>query len=179
MTELKPVSSGKDDMKWIKELFISAFPRNERPPFFVMRKFRNNRTWLKILEDGKNAGFIYLITNKDLVYIFFFAVKQELRGKGIGSRALKKVLEEYKDYRVFLAAEDPEEEAPNHEERIRRIEFYRRCGLESLNRKMRELNVVYVLLGSSSPPENAEYLSLLNGWAGFRLTAFFKTEIYS
>ncbi len=69
--KLIPMTRDKRDVKWAKDLFLTAFPRDERPPLFsvLTRGGKRNAVWLKILADGENAGFFYLVTEGDPVYV--------------------------------------------------------------------------------------------------------------
>ena len=87
----------KSDYKNIKALYTGAFPANERAPFHLLRKRAEQGRadfWI-IREEGKNIGLAYLVTYKDLAYLFYYAIDSSYRGKGYGTKALKKVMEIY------------------------------------------------------------------------------------
>ena len=69
---LARMTFGRAEMKWVKALFLSAFPPEERPPFFIMRmRARHYTDWWLIQSGGKNAGFFYVIRDERLAYLFF------------------------------------------------------------------------------------------------------------
>ncbi len=72
----------------------------------------------------KLLGFFNFWDFSDFVYLEHFAVDPELRGKGIGSGILKKVLDIHCGRRAVLEAEPPE----LNEIAFRRIGFYKRLG---------------------------------------------------
>ena len=162
---LRKTSSRRAERKWHKDLFESAFPPEERPPFFVLRlRARRCTDWWVIQSGGQNAGFFYVIRDERLAYLFFFAVDEQFRGQGIGSEALRQLLSLYQRQTFFLAVEPPDETADNYAMRIRRIGFYRRNGLHPLDQWVREGDVVYSLLGVGNRIESEDYHRLINAW---------------
>lgn len=172
------VKNNKQDMKWAKRLYLSAFPSEERAPFFMLKqKNGKNSVWLKITADGKNAGFFYLITNNDAVYLCYFAIAPAYRGRHIGTKALKMLLDKYKGKRVFLAIERTDENADNMDERIKRKNFYLRCGLRESHKLVQEGNMKYELLVHGGEVNNNDYEPMMRKWLGFPLSCFVKTKI--
>lgn len=155
------------DMPAVKKLLLSAFPSDERPPFLVFAKKCRLPCCdlLSIYNDKEWAGFFYCITYNEYTYVMFFAVKDELRNRGIGSQALRQLLQIYKGSTLFLAIEPPEEGAENLDERIHRKAFYLRNGFSDMKQKMREGSIIYELLGTGQylPPQI--YDVLIHKWA--------------
>ena len=60
------------------------------------------------------------------------------------TRGLK---EKYKNYRILLAIEQLDQNAPNIDERIKRKNFYTKNGFYDLNFTMTEQSVTYDMLG--------------------------------
>ncbi len=176
--KLVPMTRDKMDLAWVKGLFLSAFPPEERPPFAVLKRgVRRNAEWLKITADGENAGFFYLITGGGLVYVCHFAIDPALRGQRIGTEAMRLLLERYAGKRLFLAIERTDRDAENLPQRVSRKNFYLRCGMRESHRLMREGSVVYELLISGGEIQSAEYEALMRKWFGFPLHCFVKTKI--
>ena len=177
MITLERVRRDKAEMRWIRTLFLTAFPPEERPPFWVLRRLAGNGVdWRKIVAEGEDAGFFYILTGEKTAYIFFFAVRPELRGRHIGTEALKTLLQEYEEQTVFLAIEPVEEDVPNPEERIRRKEFYIRCGFRPTGQRLREGKMVYEVLGTAPAPE-AEYRRIMRRWMGPAVSRLIPMEI--
>ena len=94
--------------KDVSSLYVSAFPREERPPvnmFFASVELDNDDL-LAFYDNNKFIGFTNLIFYKDIIYIFFLAVKDEYRNKGYGSKILQYLKESYKD-KVLTLCYDP------------------------------------------------------------------------
>lgn len=69
-------------------LNLSAFPKNERRPFdFVLNLCLNSRNfeWLAFYNDGEFCGLAVLINYLDICHIIYFAVKEDMRNRGLGS----------------------------------------------------------------------------------------------
>lgn len=176
--ELKKVKYEKQEMKWLKHLFVTAFPPEERPPFFIMRwRASVNVDWWKIIANNEDAGFFYVVKHENLVYVFFFAVDAHFRGKHIGTEALKMLIKRYYGKILFLAIEQIDEDAPNLQERINRKNFYLRCGLTEMHKKVKEASVLYELLGIGGTINNADYQALIKNWLGLFLSKLVKMEV--
>ncbi len=139
----------KSDYRDIKVIYTGAFPHDERVPFRLLRKRAEQGRadfWI-ISEKGKNIGLVYLVTYKDLAYLFYYAIDSSYRGKGYGTKAMKAIIEMYKKYRLFLALEDCKEESKNEMQRIKRHDFYLNCGLHDLPYKLKEATVIFFIMG--------------------------------
>ena len=78
----------------------------------------------------------------------------------------------YKDYRLFLALENCNEESENKEQRIKRHNFYLNCGLHDLPYKLKEATVVFSIMGIGSAVEPEEYKALMNRCVTFPMKLF-------
>ena len=162
---LKKGPGGFREKRWLRWLFLSAFPREERPPFFLMRlRARRAADWWLIQKDGENAGFFYVLVNEELAYLFFFAVDARFRSQGVGSQALRRLIRLYEGKNFFLAIEPLDPGADNYAMRVRRLGFYQRNGLHPLNQWTREGTVVYTLLGADGQVSGAAYHRLIDAW---------------
>lgn len=158
----------RQELRRIRRLFLSAFPAEERPPFFLLkRKARRNVDWWSIDSDGVWAGFFYVIREAGLAYVFFFAIDPPMRGKGCGTEAMRLLLSRYEGMRVFLAIEPVDQSAENYQERVNRKNFYERCGLSPLGRSLRECRVTYELLGVGGDVRAEDYRLLIDRWLGW------------
>ncbi len=69
------------DRKRVKEIYMRAFPRDERMPFWMMRamaKMQNTR-FLAFYEEALLCGFVYMAVAGNIVFVMFFAVEESLR----------------------------------------------------------------------------------------------------
>ena len=169
----------RSDYSDIKAIYTDAFPADERAPFRLLRKRAEQGRadfWI-ISEKDKNIGLAYLVTYKDLAYLFYYAVAPSYRGKGYGTKALKAIIEAYKNYRLFLALEDWEKESDNKEQRIKRHSFYLNCGLHDLPYKLKEATVIFSIMGTGDAVEPEEYKALMNRYVSFPMRCFIDLRI--
>ncbi len=163
--QLRRVDGSRGERRWIRRLYRDAFPPEERPPFFLLRlRAKENVDWWRIEARGELCGFFYALTDRDLAYVFFLAIDAGARGQGVGTAALRELLRIYAGKRVFLAIEQLDPAAKNYGERVRRKQFYQRCGLEEMHKRMQEGGVVYELLGTGGSVSDAEYQALIRQW---------------
>ena len=133
----------KDDRKTVKKLYLTAFPKCERPPFFMLNSgVKKGAGDFLVAKDGEVfIGFAYTVIYKDMAYLFYFAIDKEQRGKGYGSAVLGRLKEIYSGKRFFLAREMLDENAENYGERVKRREFYLKNGFADLSVKIKEASV--------------------------------------
>lgn len=122
--QLIPISSSIQLNEGLKEIYIGSFHSDER------------REWKELLEQIQHPDFIInqvfynleiigMITTWDLpgfTFIEHFAIKESIRGKGIGSQVIR-LITETKLHRVILEVEKPIDKSAK-----RRIAFYKRLG---------------------------------------------------
>ena len=116
----------------IKELYMQAFPPEERKPFsLILAKAEEGSMEILVMEeeDGTFLGLAITILYKDRVLLDYLAVAPEKRGQNVGSRTLAALAIRHAGKRMIIEIEDPETEAPNTAERMRRRAFYLKNGL--------------------------------------------------
>lgn len=160
--------ANKEDILRVKQLYLSAFPKEERPPFFFLRRGlkRKGGKLLVAKEQGKFLGFAYLVGTETLGYLFFFAMEETSRGLGYGSQVLRLLKEAYCGKRLFLARETLEDTADNYAQRLRRHKFYLRNGFEDLPCQIQEGPVVFDVMGIGGEVSPQEYTDLMDAWGG-------------
>lgn len=158
------------DFKQIKQLYNTAFPKDERVvPFYVLKnKAKLGKGELITVKiDGKFVGFASVISHCGISYLFYFAITKDNRGKGYGSVVLSELKKIYKDNILFLAREQLDENADNYNERIKRHNFYLNNGFSDWKCKIKEANVVYDVMGvGSNEVDASQYEKLMKFWAG-------------
>lgn len=152
----------------IRSLYLSAFPPTERAPFSVLaaKAAKPNVDWWAIYNGDVWAGFFYIINEADLSYVFYFAIDEAQRGRGLGSGALAVLQRQYAGRRLFLAIEELDEAAENYQQRLDRKHFYLQSGFADMHARMIEGRVIYELLGIGGAVAKEEYRRLMSGWLG-------------
>lgn len=150
-------------MHWVKiySLYRSAFPKNERKPFSIIRSnFKKGRGHIWYFEeDGVFAGLATSVYDETgMVLLDYFAVSAKHRDRGWGSKMLPLVLKQYEGKRLFGEIEVVDEAANNYAERNRRKQFYLRLGLTALGTKVKLFGVDMELMTNGCTLTYEEYL---------------------
>ena len=153
MREIQITAANADEQ--IKQLYQTAFPEGEQIPWDdLMRlvgempldfmayydgdifigftivypcKAFNRRT--KQGQSGTCSSFVLQGGGRPQVnWYWYFAVREELRGKGYGQQILTKLIERYKGQTCILDMESPTQVCENIDQRKRRHDFYLRNG---------------------------------------------------
>ncbi len=169
----------KAEYKLVKALFVSAFPSEERPPFFMLRRGadKGHGDMLLAWDEDEFVGFTYLISNERTGYLFFFAINEDKRGMGYGSAVLAELRKMYEGKQIFLARESLDEAAENYAERVRRHKFYLRNGFSDLRVKIKEATVTYDVMSIGGDVAPEEYDKLMTAWCGKFIRRFVKMEM--
>ncbi|MBR1555092.1 MAG: GNAT family N-acetyltransferase [Oscillospiraceae bacterium] len=156
------------DIQKAKILYEDAFPDDEKAPFplLLVKQYLADVDFLSIYAGKQWAGFFYLVNHQNLSYIFYFAVRPELREKGIGSQALQRLQKFCQGRKLFLAIEPLDEHVTNYEERVSRKHFYLKNGFQELHRHVQEADVIYELLGIGGDVLPEEYQKLIGSFTG-------------
>lgn len=116
---------------YAKDLFESAFPDEERPPFGELKR-RNKQKFHFLVAtnesdegDDEFVGILTYWTFAEFVYIEHFAIHEDLRNLGLGKAVFLNFLSQ-QTQQIVLEVELPHDETSEH-----RIEFYSSMGLFS------------------------------------------------
>ena len=131
--------------KEISELFLEAFPEDERPPLSIFLKSLEKKeiTMLTFYDEEKFIGFAYLAIYEDICCLYFLAVSAPYRHQGYGGKILEIIKQEYKDFVLMLCYEEVNPKYQNYEERVSRKSFYQSHGFIDNKIKTNEYGVIY------------------------------------
>ncbi|MBQ4547148.1 MAG: GNAT family N-acetyltransferase [Oscillospiraceae bacterium] len=129
MFTTKRIKFGSKETAKIEKLYIESFPENERFSFDMMlRNEKGHYETFAFYDNGNFCGFAILLNSLDISHIIYFATLPELRGKGLGTKALDAIGRIKSGMRIIV---DIEREIPGcaeNEIRRRRKNFYLRNG---------------------------------------------------
>lgn len=130
-------------------LYLRAFPAKERKPFGkILSMMKEGRTDLWIIcKDGRFAGFASTVNSPDLVLLDYFAVCKSLRGQGLGSAAMKAILDRYAPRGVLVEIESTHIPSDNAAQRENRMRFYVNSGMTPLGTEVDLFGIRMELLG--------------------------------
>ena len=175
MLELKKPTGHK---MWLRlyRLYLAAFPAAERKPWQMIRKMhRLGKTdiWC-VMQERKFCGLAITINSPEVILLDYFAIAKNCRGQGIGTNALKAIVEKYAGKGFFLEIESTKEDAPNQDQRLRRKAFYLSCGLRELGAMACLFGVNMELLGVRCQLNYDQYKAFYrdnyNQWAADHIT---------
>ena len=117
-------------LKNVKSLYASAFPKSERLPYFILKacSLIKGVDFTEYYHNGTFCGFTYTVETDYTLYVFYFAIPENLRGKGYGTAILTHVKNAYPNKTITLNIEPIDETSSNYEERVKRLAFYNRNG---------------------------------------------------
>lgn len=113
----------------VKALYEAAFSENERKPFLQLLGGLKGAGEVYAVYDGTSfVGMISLLTLEDITHILYLAVLPELRDRGYGSGILTLLRHSWPGQRIIADLETPEDDAPNNDQRKKRVAFYQKNG---------------------------------------------------
>ena len=157
-------------LKYIEDLYLRAFPKSERKPFDLMVKKQKEGTMelLSLEEDGKFLGLAIFAHDKDIALLDYFAISDELRGQGIGSRAIKALQKIYAGKRFVLEIETTKKPCSDLEMREHRKAFYLRNGLHTMDFDVNLFGVEMEVLSNADYLNFEEYLDVYKNACGLK-----------
>ncbi len=152
----------KAQRKQIHALYERAFPDYEKKPFWLIRiKNKQGRADMWYLEhEGQFAGLAITMNAKNLVLLDYFAIDDDLRGKGIGSEALKSLQTYYTGRNFFLEIESVYDECDNLEQRQMRKQFYLKNGMTEMKMMVNLFGTDMEVLGHECKLDFMTYASV-------------------
>lgn len=119
------------DLALLEKLYEQSFPVEERRPWPLIAKpsKKDSPKLFAILADGHIAGMLTLWTFEHFAYIEHLAINPDLRGKGVGSVAIRELIEKIGMKPIVVEIEPPTESKPDT---VRRHDFYSRLGFQTI-----------------------------------------------
>lgn len=154
----KPIQKATNKAE-IKNLYLTAFPKEERLPWWLLRFWPSmKRSALTAYYDGAAfCGFAFTATEGDVLYVMFFAVEDTVRGQGYGSAILKHMQQDNPGKTILLNVELLDENAPNNDQRMKRMAFYEKNGFRDTGYNIREVGGVFRVLSSTGKMDMQAY----------------------
>ncbi len=161
--ELRKIDAAPDPAmrKKIRKLYLSAFPKDERLPWFVLRlnALRKGIGLHAFLDGDTFCGFTCSVTLEGLHFLLFFAVDDAIRCQGYGSAILSLLRQEYGT--LILNIEPLVPDAPDLPLRQSRYRFYRRNGFFDTGCHVLEKDGIFRVLCTNPEPDPDVYRKLL------------------
>ena len=150
---VKQITAANADAQ-IKQLYETAFPEDEKIPWEdLMRLVMEMPLDFIAYYDGEVfIGFTIVYPRKTFSWFWYFAVCEDLRGKGYGQLILNKIVEQYKGSSLVLDMESPTQACENINQRKRRHNFYIRNSFRDTNlyRNYNDITMTIMMLGEGT-----------------------------
>ena len=150
------INSRNADDAALRRLYETAFPVEEQIPYddLIYLLDAMDIDYVAYYDGEMLVGFTLVLRLPRYNWGWYFAVCDELRGKGYGQEILSAVLEKYRDERPFVIdIESPyQPDAPNPEQRKRRHAFYVRNGLKDTPTSRTWENLTFTIMTNSDEP---------------------------
>lgn len=129
MREVEITPAMVDDVR-LRTLYETAFPVEEQIPYDELKRLMVEMPldFTAYYEGEVFLGFTIVYPRQSFNWFWYFAVCDELRGKGVGQQILTRLLTRYGDDMNILDMESPDQVCDNQEVRRRRHAFYLRNG---------------------------------------------------
>ena len=133
--KMEILNANQKPWKEIKEIYMEAFPKAERKPFFTVRRSVNKGKSLLLtaMENEVLQGFVMAIPYKNMVMVDYLAVSSKIRSRGTGSKMMQEICRYFPGEKIVLLIERLDDTAENKDQRIARRKFYFKNGFTSSN----------------------------------------------
>ena len=150
---IRQITVANVDIK-IKRLYETAFPDGEQIPWDDLMRLVGEMPldFTAYYDDEEFIGFTIVYPRKAFNWYWYFAVCEELRGKGYGQKILSQLIEHYKGQTSVLDMESPTQVCDNQNQRKRRHNFYLRNGFRDTNvyRSYNDITMTIMMMGEGT-----------------------------
>lgn len=147
------------DKAIVKKLYRSAFPKEEQMPWWLLWLFslREDMGVTAYYDGDAFCGMTVTVGVEEYLFVLFFAVAEERRGKGYGSEILTLLKRENPRRPIVLNVEPLDEQAENAAQRVSRMRFYERNGFFDTGYNIDEVGGTFRVM-SNAPLDPRAYL---------------------
>ena len=150
------INSGNADNVELRRLYETAFPVQEQIPYDDLIHLLDvtDIDYTAFYDDEVFVGLTMVLRLPKYNWWWYFAVREELRGKGFGQEILSCILDKYREGRPFIMdIESPlQPDAPNPEQRRRRHAFYLRNGMKDTGTSRTWDGLTFTILTNRDEP---------------------------
>ncbi len=151
--EERRITVSNIDNQEVRQLYESAFPDEEKIPYNDLKILLKTMPldFTAWYENGIFIGLTIVYKREAAAnWFWYFAVREELRGKGYGSKILCLISERYAQQSLIIDIESPRQQSENFEQRKRRYEFYLRNGFHDTGVGRTFRGITYTILASGN-----------------------------
>ncbi|MDO4987788.1 MAG: GNAT family N-acetyltransferase [Synergistes sp.] len=146
MFNVKNVCPGDPEFAELKRFTADIFPPEEVVP---EEAFGEDVPPYQAYYDGDIVvGFTRLRKAENFWVIFYLAILPQFRSRGYGGKIMDTLLSEAGDIPVCLDIEALDKNAPNYEQRVRRLKFYEKHGMYDTGYTLEYMGGRFMMLSS-------------------------------
>lgn len=136
--DFKKVKWGTKSFFLVKDLYLSAFPEDERFSILHLAIMALQKdVYFEAIYEGKEfVGLIFMAAGQSAVYLAYLAIVPEKRSHGYGSTILKDIKERFTNKQIVLDIEPVKESALNYAQRRNRLQFYQSNGFNETQKNL-------------------------------------------
>lgn len=144
----------------IKNLYLTAFPREELLPWWILRLMTLPKgvELTGYYDEDRFCGFTHTTSAGDILFVMFFAVSEALRDKGYGSAILQTLKENNPGKQIVLNVEPVDVPADNLAQRQSRMRFYSKNGFFDTGYNIAEVGGTFRVLSTDPVLDTGAYL---------------------
>lgn len=164
----KNIDEQLEEYQDVASLMNEAFPSNELLPmsYIELMVQSGNADFIAYFDESVFVGLSFVVTIDKIAFLFYLAVNNKIRSKGYGSTILAAIKNKYADKIIILDVECLNENAENIEQRIKRVEFYKRNGFDNTNVRLEWIGEMFDILATSKNLLKKDFAELLNVFTG-------------
>lgn len=133
----KTIDKNNKDYKMIKKFMKRVFPKEQLYPMWgiiLVSKFKKH-PFVAYYHNDQFIGIFYNIICKNTIYLFYFAVNDQLQSQGYGTKMLQYLFSKYPNKSVTTLIDTMDVNSKDYETRKKRLNFYEKNGFIYTNIK--------------------------------------------
>lgn len=161
--EIKNVSKALPEYRRIINLMKNAFPKEEQYPIWLLKLWnlkRDVKFWAYYQKE-EFCGISYLVHHEEMIFVLYLAVDDQVHSKGYGSAILKTLKEKFNGKNITLNIERLDTRAVNYEQRVKRLNFYKRNGFYDTEYTITDRGETFLTLSTSDSFSVDDFKSVL------------------
>jgi len=139
-------------MEKIERLAREAFPPMEfvDPEKLIELEKSEGLCFWELYDKDVFIGYMTIVSYSNIAYLYYFAIDSCFRDRGYGKKAIDCIKELYPGTQIVVDEEILDEKAENHQQRLKRRNFYLLNGFKPTGHFFKYLGCDYELLCTSN-----------------------------
>lgn len=147
--EVIELNKNSNNLQEVEKLLNTIFPTNELIEFKYLIKMTSRKN-VKFLSfyDNQLLGISYTYKYKNLVFVLYLGVNTNIQSMGLGTKIINYLKKIYKDLDFVLNIEPIIKDCSNIEQRIKRLNFYKKNAFFETNYYLKD-DIDYSILSTN------------------------------